>query len=238
MNAKQENKLSMYLAVNAVCDRNKSTWQALQAFGDAYADFGTHVQNIQNIAQSQAADSSGLSADKQQLRGQMADATVEIANAVYAYARKARNNDLAAKVNVNRSGILGGRDTAAADLARSIHAAASANLANLGPYGVTDAKLTALKSAIDAYAGSIARPRDARASSATATSQLASEFDAADTVLGDQMDTLVLQFKSANPAFVTDYSNARVIVESAGKSKATPPPTPAPPPAPEMKQAA
>ncbi len=228
----------MYLAVIAVCDRNHSTWQALQAFGDAYADFGTHVHNIQNIAQNQAADSTGLSADKQQLREEMADLTVEIANAVYACARKARNNDLAAKVNVNRSGILGGRDTAAGDTARSVHAAATANLANLGPYGVTTAKLDSLKTAIDTYVASIARPRDARASGATATSQLAGEFAAADAVLTDQMDTLVLQFKSANPVFVADYSNARLIVESAGKSKVTPAPTPAPQSAGEIKQAA
>jgi len=232
----------MYLAVKTVCDRNKSTWQTLQAFGDAYADFGAHVQNIQNIAQGQAADITGLSADKQQLRATMADATVEVANAVYAFAKKVRNNDLAAKVNVNRSSILGGRDTAAADLARSIHAVATANLANLGPYGVTDAKLAALQTAIDAYAGSIARPRDARASSATATSQLAAEFDAADADLGDQMDTLVPQFKSANAVFVTDYQNARIIVDSAGKSKATPAPVPAPTPVPqpaaEVKKAA
>jgi len=228
----------MYLAVITVCDRNKSTWQTLQAFGDAYADFGTHVQNIQNIAQSQAADSTGLSADKQQLRATMADATVEVANAVYAYAKKARNNDLAAKVNVNRSDILGGRDTTAGDTARSVHASATANLANLGPYGVTAAKLTALKTAIDSYMGSIAGPRDARASGATATSQLADEFAAADAALGDQMDTLVLQFKSANHGFATDYRNARVIVDSVGKAKAAPAPVPVPQPAGDLKKAA
>jgi hypothetical protein len=235
MNAKQENKLSMYLAVKAVCDRNTSTWQSLQAFGDAYADFGTHVQNIQNIAQSQAADSTGLSADKQQLRETMADIALEVGNAVYAYARKSKNNELTAKVNVTRSSFLGGRDTIAADSARNVLAEANGNLANLGPFGVTADKLTALKGAIDAYADSIAKPRDARASGATATSKLADEFSAADEVLGDQMDTLVLQFRSANAVFVTDYQNARLIVDSTGggSANAKNKPTPAPNPAPE-----
>ncbi|HUA67234.1 MAG TPA: hypothetical protein VMA13_01690 [Candidatus Saccharimonadales bacterium] len=236
MNAKQENKLSMYLAVEAVCDRNTSTWQTLQAFGDAYTSFGAHVQNIQSIAQSQAADSTGLSADKQQLREAMAESGIEIGNAVYAYARKSKNNDLAAKVNVNRSSFMGGRDTAAADMARSVLASANANLANLGPYGITEGKLTAFQTAIDAYAASIAKPRDARASAATATRQLADEFDAADEMLGDQMDTLVLQFRSANATFVTDYQNARLIVDSTGggsangKDQPTPTPTPVPQP--------
>lgn len=72
MTSKQENKLSMYLAVKAVCDRNNTTWQTLQAFVDGYADFGARVTNIQNLAQNQAVDSPGISADKDQLRKTMA----------------------------------------------------------------------------------------------------------------------------------------------------------------------
>ena len=226
----------MYLAVRAVCDRNTNTWQPLQAFGDAYTEFGKRVQNIENIAQSQATDFTGISADKQLLRETMADATVETAKAVYAYAKRAKNNDLAAKTDVSRSSILGGRDTIAADTARSVHAAANANVASLAPYGITAGKLTALKAAIDAYAGSIAKPRDARAAGATATTQLANEFDAADALLTDQMDTLVPQFKSNNVTFVTDYQNARIIVDYVGGvSPAKPKPTPTPAPAPVAK---
>jgi hypothetical protein len=56
------------------------------------------------------------------------------------------------------------------------------------------------------------------------------EFDAADMVLKDQMDNLVPQFKSANAAFVTDYQNARIIVDAAAgrTSKPTPPTPPSP----------
>ena len=230
MTSKQENKSSMYLAVKAVCDRNNSTWQTLQAFADGYADFGARVTNIQNLAQSQAVDSTGLAADKDQLRKAMAVDTVEVAGATNAYAKKVKNNDLAAKTNVSVSTFMEGRDTIAADNARNVHAAATANLANLGPFGVTAAKLTALKAKIDAYAASITKPRDAVASGSTATKQMSDEFDAADAALNDQMDSLVPQFASANATFVTDYNNARIIVDSGGgKAKAktpTPPPTP------------
>ncbi|MBI4327987.1 MAG: hypothetical protein HY674_22380 [Chloroflexi bacterium] len=228
MTSKQENKLSMYLAVKAVCDRNTSTWQTLQAFADGYTEFGAHLQNIQTLSQSQSQATTGLAADKQQLREAMAAAAVEIAGAASAYAKKVKNNDLAAKVNVSVSDIMGGRDTTAADTARNVHAAATANLANLGSYGITAAKLTALKGKIDAYAASISKPRDARASTKTATEQMSAEFDAADAALADQMDSLMPQFQPANAAFVTDYQNARITVRSGGggKSKPTPPPTP------------
>jgi hypothetical protein len=50
------------------------------------------------------------------------------------------------------------------------------------------------------------------------------------------MDTLVPQFKSNNVTFVTDYQNARLIVDSTGgvsaaKAKPAPAPTPQPVPA-------
>ena len=79
MTAKQENKLSMYLAVQAVCDRNTATIQTLQAFVDGYTEFGTHVSNIQTLAQNQSVDSTGLAADKLQLRKDMAAAAATIA---------------------------------------------------------------------------------------------------------------------------------------------------------------
>jgi hypothetical protein len=66
-----------------------------------------------------------------------------------------------------------------ADTVRNVHTAATVNLASLASFGVTAAKLTALKAKIDAYAASIAKPRDARASTKTATEQMDGEFNAA-----------------------------------------------------------
>ena len=110
MTAKQENKLSMFLAVKAVCDRNTATIQTLPAFADGYTEFTTHVANIQTLAQNQSVDSTGLAADKQQLRKDMATAAAIIAAAVNAYANKAEKNDLAAQSSVTASDMTkGGR---------------------------------------------------------------------------------------------------------------------------------
>lgn len=232
MTSKQENKLSMYLAVKAVCDRNSSTIATLAAFADGYTEFETHVTNIQTLAQNQAVDATGLAADKQQLRRDMATTTAAIARAVYAYAKKVKNNDLAAQTDVSPSTYLEGRDTLAATNALNIHAAATTHLASLTDYGVTAAKLTDLKAKIDAYAASLSKPRDAVASGSTATKQLAAEFTAADAILVDQLDSLINQFTVTNAKFVEDYHNSRIIVDNTGgKAKATTPPEPKPGPA-------
>ena len=231
MNAKLENKLSMYLAVQLVLDRNKTTWQGLTALADAVTEFNQHVANIPPLAQTQSTPSAGITADKAQLRAAMAQAALEVAAATHAYAKKAKNNDLAAKTKVALSHFTQGRDTVAADRARVVHAAAASVVASLAPYGVTAAKLTALAAKIDAYAASLGKPRDAVASSSTATRLLKAEFTAADALLRDQLDALVPQFAAANARFVQDYQNARIIVDSRG-GPGTPPPPPAttPPP--------
>jgi hypothetical protein len=230
MTGKQENKFSMFLAVQAVCERNSATIQTLQAFADGYTEFTTHVAKIDILAQNQSVDSTGLAAGKQQLRKTMAETTAVIALAVNAYSKKTKNNDLAAQTAVTASDMTSGRDTGAANIARNVHAAATANLANLAPYGVTAAKLTDLKAKIDAYAASLSKPRDAVTSGSAATKQLAAEFAAADAALNDQMDALVPQFAASNAKFVADYNSARLIVDSGGgKAKASDNPAPKPP---------
>ena len=220
----------MFLAVKAVGDRNTATIQTLPAFADGYTEFTTRVANIQTLAQNQSVDATGLAADKQQLRKDMAAAAATIASAVYAYAKKAKKNDLAAQASVTASDMTSGRDTTAADTARNVHVLATANLANLASYGVTAAKLTDLKAKTDAYAASLSKPRDAVASGSTATKQMADEFDAADAALNDQLDALIPQFAASNAKFVEDYNNSRLIVDSGGgKAKAK---TPAPKPGP------
>jgi hypothetical protein len=119
--------------------------------------------------------------------------------------------------------------TADSGKTKAHHAAATANLASLAPYGVTAAKLTDLKAKIDAYAASLSKPRDAVASGSTATKQMSDEFDAADAALNDQMDALVPQFAAANAKFVEDYNNARIIVDSGGGKAKAKTPTPKPP---------
>ena len=93
-------------------------------------------------------------------------------------------------------------------------------------YGVTAAKLTALQAAITAFSGIIQKPRQTSASGKTVTQQLSDAFDAADVALNEELDNLVGQFQAANAKFVSDYTNARIIVDAAASHASPTPPTP------------
>ena len=107
------------------------------------------------------------------------------------------------------------------------------DLASLGNYGITAAKLTALQATIDGYKAIVTKPRDNIVAGATVTQQLSDEFDAADETLAEILDGLIGQFSATNAKFVSDYNNARTIVDTsashASPNQPTPPPTPAAP---------
>ena len=75
------------------------------------------------------------------------------------------------------------------------------------------------------------KPRQQIAEGSAATTNLASQFNAADTVLGKRMDKLVWQFKDSAPEFFNAYQTARSIVDSGGSRTSRKNNTPAPQPA-------
>jgi hypothetical protein len=222
MNIKQLNKLNMYLAVEGICDASPTIWQSLQAFAQAYADFKTHVTNIQAFVQSQTQNNTGIAVDKQAARAVMCNAALPIARAVHAYALKTMNNTIAATMDLSMSDLMGGPGVQSAERCQNIYAVGNANLANLGNYGVTAAKLAGLNAAIAVFKSLISAPRDTRAQGKTITGNLQAEFDAADADLA-QMDDL--GGLVANAQFTSNYNNARIIVDNSASHAAAAPQT-------------
>ena len=64
-------------------------------------------------------------------------------------------------------------------------------------------------------APTIPKPRHAITSGATVTAQVEEEFAAADKLLNEGLDKLIVQFQATAPQFYADYTNARVIVDAA-----------------------
>jgi len=230
MNTKQQNKLAMYLVVKGVLDANNSVWQPLQAFADGYTDFTSHVTQIQTLELTQVTDSTGIAQDKKASKAAMATAAQQISAAVHAYAVKNKNNTLANETAFTVSDLTGDRDADAIKDSQNVHDLANTNIASLANYGITAAKLTALQANIDGYKAIVTKPRDNIVAGRTVTVGLSDEFDAADETLSEILDGLVLQFQATNAKFVSDYNNARTIVDTSASHASPTPPTPPTPP--------
>jgi hypothetical protein len=209
----------MYLAVKSVCDRYPSVYEDHEAFTELYSQWTARVATIKSLGQIKASRNTGVAQDKRRLRVEMCEAALEIGSATRACAVASKNRELAARVDFSRSDLVSGRDVDSAEHCANIHAAATAHLTAVKPYGVTAVKLTALKEKIEAYTASLPNPRVSIVSGKSATKNLVAEFKAADELLNEGLDNLVRQFQDEEPAFVADYFSARTIVDNASRSE-------------------
>ena len=135
-------------------------------------------------------------AGQKSVQGGDGNGSAEISAAVHAYAVKNKNNTLANETDFTVSDLTGERDADAIKDCQNIHDLANTNIASLGSYGVTAAKLTALQAAIDGFKAIVSKPRDNIVAGATVTQELSDEFDAADETLSEILDGLVVQFQA------------------------------------------
>ena len=91
--------------------------------------------------------------------------------------------------------------------------AATENLAALGNFGVSQAKLTLFKQRLKTYDGLRVMPRQAQG--AAAKRQLEQLLPEADQMLANRMDRLAWQFRESEPEFYEKYQVARTVVNAA-----------------------
>jgi len=226
MNDRQENKLSMYLAVREVMTDNQALTAGVPAIGAATTALGAEITIIQSLAQTQKQPTQGATQSKRQLRGAMADSAVPVAGAVKALASATNNPELAAEADFTRIDFTSGRDTESASRADIVLALGTANLAALAGYGIVQATLNGLTDAIQAYRNSITRPREVITVTSAATAQLDPAFARADAILKERLDGLMEQFRLTQPAFYFAFQAAREIIDGGGSTPPTTPPTP------------
>ena len=229
MNAIQERKLAMYGSVQVVLNRHKAKWLSFEPFAEASTALDGLVAQILTLAPKQVRTSGGA-ADKRTALKTLGDVAWLVAAQVAAYAAKANNRTLQARVGFSRTALTARGDQSAVARCRAVHTAATENLAALTKYRVDAAKLTELDNAIKAFQALITAPRDSTTQSASATKQLPALFKKADALLKEQLDKLMGGYAASEPTFHGEYGAARVIVDAGGGEAK---PAPATPPAPK-----
>ena len=231
MDIEQSNKLRSFKALAAVLESHEAIWTVLPAFGKAVTEFNDIVEEINTQAQIQL-ESEQASEEKLTVLKGLGATAYEVSAAVQAYAVETGDLALEARVVFSRTAITLGREDQVLSRCWGIHALAAEQLANLADFGITAAKLTALKKKIEAFESVQPKPRNRVNKGSAATRALEVLFRDAGTVLRKRLDKLVTQFKDSAPGFVEEYGSARTVVDIRGPMKeVSSAPTPAPQPA-------
>lgn len=211
MNDVQENKVSMYLAVNRVLADNSSVWTTIVAFSDAAGLFGQKLDEIVGVVEHQETATTGVRADKLNAQDLMIERALSVGGAVFAYGSATNNQTLKESVDYTESDLKYVRDTISAERCTVIYTQATSIVADLADYGVTPAMLDELDERISDFVTLIPAPRVAITSRKGATSGLVDLIKEIDLVLKERLDKLMAQFKTTAPDFYTHYFNARLI---------------------------
>jgi hypothetical protein len=232
MNQKQDNTITMFETTLVILDKNKNTFKNIAAFVDAAARAKDGTAAIRARTGVQQAPLEGVTDEKAQIRDDLEEKLLVIADAIAAFAAKTADPALAAQVELNRSLL---DRLPASDLvqtAQRVIDAATENLAALADYGVTGATRDELKAAADLFANKKESPREAVIGRKVETLSLPSAILAVRSIFRNEIDKLMTAFKKTAPDFYNAYFTARIIVDRAAtrpsKDEAAPTPAPGP----------
>jgi len=224
----EENKFSMYRAVNSVLNENQLTVATMPALDNAKTSFATLIASINEKDNTFKTTAAGKTDVKKSVKEDLLNVLVPCTNALFAYASKANIADLKANTKVSISKYQLMRDNDLINKARSIHDLLNSNLRLLADYGITALKVTELNDKLNGYINAIGNQDISHASKSAARQSLSELFDQADAVLKNEIDSLMESFKTSNEVFYNKYWSARVIKDLGLRHEDQPEPTPPP----------
>ena len=217
MTGKQENRYSMCLVTQNVVNENNVIWTGVPAFVTAFGEFETGITSINATRLEQEKDLKGIAEDKKVKEEEMILQTLGLIGPLVAYANVTSNEPLRQEVDYSERELKRSRDTVLENQCQIVQDRANTHSADLiASYGVTAGQITDHATTITDYHEVIAGPRSAIAVRKTYTELLETQLDSTIKILTDKLDQLVVVFESANPQFVSDYKNARIIVDLGG----------------------
>ena len=196
---------------------NDNTWMKIPALVTAVGEFDTVITGVATQLEVTVLPD-GAAASKRTALASLVNSAHEIGAAVHAYATEEGDDELAAEVDFSPSALAKGRPASVVARATRINALAAENLAELGDYNITQAKLTALGKKTDAFEKLASKPRQGVARKAAANKALPRLLNEGRNILTRRMDRLMVQFKERAPEFYAEYKSARKIVGQPAQS--------------------
>jgi hypothetical protein len=220
MNDSQESKLDMYQRVGDVCHNNIEIFSHVGSMVESVNNLDNLVFAIRQTAQQQASViPKGFSAEKQKAIENVVTPSIKVANVLYVYAFNKGDQVLLSKVSINKSSFYRIRGNDVYTLAKNISSEAKNCISELAYYGINEQDVNLLDEAISVYEGFINRPQIVKEERVKYTKNLKELFVDADSLLYDQLDKLIVLFKTSAPDFYFAYQTARNVIETGRRNR-------------------
>jgi hypothetical protein len=244
MNSIQSNKLAMGRATSVVMGEKEPIWKDFKAMVTAVGNLDQIIADIDKAAGRQDAVVGAVQI-KEAAFEVLSEAALLVTGSICAWANANDKPDIAAQADYGPTDLVKGRRQKFVVRCEAIAALAEKNLESLADHNITADTVKDLREKIDVFKEVLTKPRAQKSEAMAATMAMKHMFDDLDNLLTNQLDKLMLHYKTSEPEFWSAYIAARSVVDHPGgygtaNSVPTTPgtdtgTTPAPVPAPAVK---
>ena len=203
----------MYGSVDLVLDIHSSLIAQYEEIVKAHKRLKDGQVLLSQNRQVLVTDTSGLTTNKLQLRGNVIKNIVKFSNALMDYAIAVKDVTLKTRANYSLSKLKIVPDSDLFNIGVLLIELASPIRKELTKYSVGEAEYTEMVRLLAAYNSVIPQRRVASAEVNVSATNIDEVIQALDKLLEEEMDILMLPFKDTQPDFFNAYKNARVIVD-------------------------
>jgi acetolactate synthase regulatory subunit len=219
MTDRQESKLNMYLKVLEACRNYEKKYSHILIMVEVVRQLEENINAIRQTAQQQAGTiTQGFTAEKQKTINLLTEQCVKLANILYVYGFRTNNQQLLSKMSINKRMLYNGHDNEILTLTKNVSAELATYIPMLGNYGIDPTELDAFNKTIATFETLISKPQITIGERKLHTGNLKHLFAEADSILYDQLDKLIVLFKTSDPDFYNLYKTARNIINTAKRS--------------------
>jgi hypothetical protein len=211
MNQKQINHVSMYDSVVTNLNQNATIYSSNVPFSTVVTNFKNAVTGLSSLQTGQINHSTGITVTKEQAKTNLIKLTIDHATAGRAYAAVAGNAALKQNLKVTASDLNKLQDAQLAPACQDIYNQVSPIISSLSGYGVTAATLLSFQGAIGTFMPLVGQPKNARSTAKAFTTAIAQQIKTIQTILEEQLDLLMRQYKITNQTFHDAYMLDRKI---------------------------
>lgn len=202
--------MSMYYEVRSVCEKFRQTWITNVVFAAVYNEWTAFIPLIEKNRDAQLATTKGPTSEKTDLWEVLIDKALFVINRIQSYANTSHNLELSESVKFTATDLRHARDSKLVGMCNMVVAKARIHQVALADYGVSEAVLDDLASAIDDYSKAMIKPETVRSEIKTATENLVVLMRASDELLSSRMDLDIEVFKLTAHDFYSQYQTARM----------------------------
>ncbi len=209
MNQDQLNHKSMFETVYQTMQSNLSLWSSNATISAAVTALLGKITSLGNAITGQLVNFRVVTQTKAQAKETLIALTMAHAAAGKGFGASSGNTTLKGICKVSQSKLEDMAEDQLGNFCQTIYNAVSPVIGSLASYGVNSASLLQWSNAITAFEGKLGQPQSAIQANASYTATIEPIITSTTTFLEEQLDTLMLQYKTSNLTFYNAYKGSR-----------------------------